>query len=192
MLPRRRKLASTLLLGLAGACALGACLLPQEDRQLNFPPLRNRPPRIVEQTVAPQNRVIEVPVDQPCPSLEFRFLAEDPDVDQALTVRWYIDYHVFPASIEDAEQTIPANGKPIRDEPADLTVNLNSGSLNQPRNFLQNPGMHVVEAILFDGRLGAGRLPLPIAPATDGGVENPSYAVSYAWVVSAMRSCPFP
>jgi len=192
MLSGARTLASTLLLLIGGPCTLGACVLPQEDRVLNFPPLRNRPPRIMEElNVKPDNRVIEIPVNvDPCPRLEFGFFAEDPDVDDTLNVRWFIDYHVL-QNLGVAEQTLSPSGKPVRDDTGSYTVDL-AGALTEPEARLQLVGTHVVEAILFDGRLGPQRKPLPRTPAIDGGVENPSYAVSYAWVVQTMRSCPLP
>jgi len=140
--------------------------------------------------VTPANRVIEIPVDAAlCPNLEFRFFAEDPDVDETLTVRWYVDYQVLQVSVDNAEQTLSPSGEAVRNDTGSYTVNLD-GALTGPEARLQQVGPHVVEAILFDGRLGAQRKPLPRTPAVDGGIENPSYAVSYAWVVNTMRPCP--
>jgi len=146
-----------------------------------------------ELNVTPANRVIEIPADATvdCPRLEFGFFAEDPDVDDVLTVKWYVDYHVIQAAVDNAEQRLTANGKPVRNDTASYTVDL-KGLLTLPESQLQQIGPHVVEAILFDGTLGPQRKPLPRTPAIDGGVENPSYAVSYAWVVQTMRSCPLP
>src|SRR5215468_7818511 len=92
MVVARPGLASTLLPLLWAASALSGCLLSQEDRVLDFPLQRNRPPRIMEELpVMPANRltVVEGP---DCPELTFEFSAEDPDVDQLLTVRFYVDY----------------------------------------------------------------------------------------------------
>jgi len=190
MLSGRPTLASALLLLAVGPCTLGACVLPQEDQVLNFPPLRNRPPRIMEELgVIPEPRLIVVDTD--CPRLEFSFRAEDPDIQDTLRVRWYIDYTVFPSFIQDKEQELRPNGNPIRSEQGSYIVDLTSQSLPVPESYLQVIGTHVVEAILFDGSLfGTQRRPQPRTPAVDGGIENPSYAVSYAWVVETTRSCP--
>ncbi len=190
MLSGPRTLASRLLFLMFGACTLSACLLPQEDRVLNFPPLRNRPPRIMEELgVLPDPRVIAIGTG--CPRLDFRFRAEDPDVDDTLFVRWYVDYTVLPFFIPDQEQRLAPSGRPIRNEQGSYSVDLASPSLRAPENLLQVPGTHVVEAILFDGTLfGLQRRPQPRSPAVDGGVENPSYAVSYAWVVQTPTRCP--
>ena len=188
MVAARARLASTLLALCWAASALSGCLLSQEDRVLDFPAQRNRPPRIMEElTIVPSNRltVVEGP---DCPALTFEFSAEDPDVDQLLTVRFYVDYprsRSFPD-----EQFLFPNGKPQRDDRGSLTVNLNS-ALSPPLNLLQSPGTHVVEAVLYDFHLGPERNPLPISGA-DGGILNPSYAVSYAWVVEMNRTCPIP
>ena len=179
-------LASALLIPCLGAWALNACVLSQEDRVLNIPPLRNRPPRIMEELpLFPVDRVIR-PVG--CPPLDFSFFAEDPDVNDTLTVRWYVDYPA--AGSIDPDLRLTPNGNTIRDQ-ARQTINLSS-PLNIPASYLQQPGTHVVEALLFDFALGAQRRPLPIDPATDGGIPNPSYVVSYAWVVEVCPTCTCP
>lgn len=142
-----------------------------------------------ELDVTPANRVTEIVEAPDCRRLEFRFFAEDPDVEDPLNVRWYIDYHVLQGSLGVAEQTLSPSGKPVRDDTGSYALDLAS-ALTEPEARLQQVGTHVVEAILFDGRLGAQRKPLPRTPAIDGGIENPSYAVSYAWVIETMRQCP--
>ncbi len=185
----RRSLASALLLVPWGACALSACLLSQEDRLLNIPPQRNRPPRIMEEqpiTPPPENRLTLIDTD--CRTLEFRFKAEDPDVDETLRVRWYIDYPLFTGPA--VEQALNPSGQTVRIDEGMFSVDLSSPSLGFPARSLQQPGTHIVEALLFDGVLDERRLPLPIDPALDGGIPNPSYVVSYAWVVEVLRTCP--
>jgi hypothetical protein len=191
MVAARARLASTLLALCWAASALSGCLLSQEDRVLDFPAQRNRPPRIMEELPIDGNRltIVEQSSD-PCPTLVFGFSAEDPDVDQDLTVRWYVDYPRVPVSAEDREQVLLANhSRAQRDTQGNLTVDL-GGVLNLPLNQLQLPVTHIVEAVLFDFRIGPDRKPIPISGA-DGGILNPSYAVSYAWVVDMRRTtCP--
>jgi len=188
MVSARARLASTLLALCWAASALSGCLLSQEDRVLDFPAQRNRPPRIMEELLRPENRLTVVeqsPGD--CPKLTFEFSAEDPDVNDFLTIRWYVDYprsRRFPD-----EQTLLPNGKPQRDDRGSLTIDLRSPALELPLNQLQSPGTHFVEAVLYDFHLGQERNPLPISGA-DGGILNPSYAVTYAWVVDMRRTCP--
>ncbi len=186
MVAARARLASTLLALCWAASALSGCLLSQEDRVLNIPAQRNRPPRIMEELLDPKARVMRIP---DCRDLAFTFNAEDPDVDDLLTVRWYVDYDRTQLFIQDNEQTLQRSGKPQRDDPGSLTINLNSPALVLPASQLQTPGPHVVEAVLFDFRLARDRTPLPI-PGADGEILNPSYAVSYAWVVEMETSCP--
>lgn len=184
----RARLASTLLaLGWVTG-ALSGCLLSQEDRVLNIPGQKNRPPRIMEELpITPENRLIDVGLaPDPCPELRFSFSAEDPDVNDPLTVRWYVDYQRTRAIAD--ERFLAVSGRPQRDEQGVLTVNLAS-ALPPPLNQLQLSGVHIVEAVLFDFRLAADRTPVPISGA-DGGILNPSYAVSYAWTVNASRPCP--
>src|SRR5712664_607010 len=183
----RWSLASTLLLVLVGACSLSACLLSQEDRVLDIPPPRNRPPRIMEELpITPENRVTVIPQGE-CPTLQFSFKAEDPEVGDTLFVNWYIDYSL---GTGDAQvQMLSPTGQTVRFLNNPFSLNLR-GTLDTPFRYLQQPGTHVVEALLFDGFLDARRQPLPITPATDGGIENPSYVVSYAWVVEVLSACP--
>jgi hypothetical protein len=141
--------------------------------------------------VTPANRVSVIDTATGCTKLDFSFRAEDPDVDDTLSVYWYVDYPVFPQFIPGREQRLAPSGRPRRDEQGSYSVDLASPSLGYPENLLQVPGTHVVEAILFDGTLfGLQRRPQPRAPAIDGGVENPTYAVSYAWVVQMQTRCP--
>ena len=191
MVVARPGLASTLLPLLWAASALSGCLLSQEDRVLDFPLQRNRPPRIMEEltTLTPASRLTVV---DDCRVLTFGFSAEDPDINQdPLTVRWYVDYPRVPSFAEDNEQFLAPSGRSQRDDPGLLTVNLESPALRPPLNQLQLPGMHIVEALLFDFHVGPDRKPLPISGA-DGGILNPSYAVTYAWVVDMNRTCPVP
>ena len=189
MVVARARLASTLLALSCATYVLSGCLLSQEDRVLDFPAQRNRPPRIMEELTITPNRFTQVQLSDPCPELKFEFNAEDPDVDQVLTVRWYVDY---PRGLYPVEQALSpnANGKPQRDDRGSLTVNLAS-RLDFPLTLLQSPGPHVLEAVLYDFHLGPDRIPLPISGA-DGGILNPSYVVSYAWVVDMGRTCPPP
>ncbi len=184
-------LASALLIPCLGAWALDACVLSQEDRVLNIPPLRNRPPRIMEEFSVTPVRVtsIERPSDCLIP-LDFSFFAEDPDINDTLTVRWYVDYPAAGPYDPDLRLTPNPNGSTIREQ-AKLTIDL-QGALRVPASYLQQPGTHVVEALLFDNALGDGRRPLPFDPGTDGGIPNPSYVVSYAWVVKVCDTCGCP
>ncbi len=181
------RLASTLLPLCWVACALSGCLLSQEDRVLNVPPQRNRPPRIIEERMNPLARFRQVP---DCNPLNLQIWAEDPDVNDTLKVRWYIDYQRTAPSFVGDEQIIDASGQPERPDKIELTVDL-STRLGPPADQLQRAGTHIVEAVVFDNRIVSPlRIPVPFTPADAGVVENPSYAASYAFVVETLRNCP--
>jgi len=188
----RSWLASSLLLLSLGPCALSACFLSQEDQILNIPPQRNRPPRIMEELGVQPNGLTgnrrKVTSQSDCEILQFDFQPEDPDIADTLKVAWYVDYPLstFPA----LEQGLTPTGQTIRERTA-FSVDLTS-ALQLPASFLQQPGTHVVEALLYDWFLDARRQPIPIDPALDGGIPNPSYVVSYAWVVEVTHACPLP
>ena len=190
------RLASTLLVLISGMCAVNACLLPQEDRVLDPPPIKNRPPRIMEElAVRPPDRLITVDGSlgtggSNC-SLDFSFFTEDPDLEDTLSVRFYVDYGpLFPGFV-DPEQILLPTGNRIR-EPVVLHVEVGSPVNTLPLSRLNLAGTHVVEALVYDGRLGAGRKALPRTQPTDGGLPDPSYAVTYAWVVQVVNQCPPP
>jgi hypothetical protein len=180
------RLASTLLPLCWVACALNGCLVSQEDRMLSdIPAQRNRPPRIIEERLDPRDRYRLV---TECIPLTFEIRAEDPDINDLLKVRWYVDYHR--TQLVEKEQFLSPSGQPERTDPGSLTVDLSS-RLGLPASQLQAPGTHFVEAVVFDNQIvGTLRIPLPFTAADAGVVENPSYAVSYAWVVEATRNCP--
>lgn len=140
-----------------------------------------------ELPVLPSPRKITIRPSDGCPTLEFSFFAEDPDIDDTLTVRWYVDYPL--AGPYDPDLRLPRNGNTIRDQ-AKLTIDLSS-TLRVPASYLQQEGAHVVEALLFDNALGELRRPVPFDAGTDGGIPNPSYVTSYAWVVECQTCrCP--
>jgi len=188
MKTRPSRLASRLLaLPLAGW--LGACIIPQDDNYLTeIPEQKNRAPRIVESQVQPSERIIKEYGTTVC-NVEFSVAVEDPDVDDLLSVHWYVDYD--PAQPRGAyeEDQLRSTTVPQREERAYLRLNA-----NQSGNPLATPGDHIVEAVVTDTRL-INRVPLPIDQKTeaDGGVLiNPGYAASYAWFVQTGQggNCP--
>jgi hypothetical protein len=84
------------------------------------------------------------------------------------------------------QATLPNGGKPERPDPAEYDV-----SFEVP-GPLQQPGEHVVEVLVADGPL-VNRDPQPrVVILLDGGTAlDPSYAVTYAWVVTVNPGpCP--
>jgi hypothetical protein len=172
-----------LLLG--AAVLLPACLLPQEDHLIQpLPPLMNQPPRILEHLLQPASRFVTVRNGSDCPNLTFLAPVSDPDVSDTLIYNFYVDPDLFPAFVKQA--TINNNGMAVRSDPATYEV-----SFATP-GPLQQPGDHVVEVLVSDGAL-VNREPQPRkVTLLDGGTAlDPSYAVTYAWTVTAVAGpCP--
>jgi hypothetical protein len=172
-------------LGLVTAAVLwGGCLIPQDDTYLaGLPEQRNRPPLILETQVNPSNRVIKnFGASGKCEE-EFRVVAEDLDVDDTVTVRWYVDYEAPDNVSVYREAELPKTGQPVRGAG---TLRLSLRSANSP---LSEPGLHVVEAVVSDG-LTIDRKPTEIVveKLPDGGVVTDRvYSVSYAWVVNTVQ-----
>jgi hypothetical protein len=164
---------------------VAGCLIPQEDHILEpFPPRMNQPPRILEDLLQPSNRFVTVQNGANCPDLTFVASVADPDVDDRLIYNFYVDPNLNPAFVKQA--IVPNGGQTTRPEPATYEV---SFAVAGP---LQQPGQHVVELLLADGPL-VNRDPQPrVVTLLDGGTAlDPSYAVTYAWVVTVNPGpCP--
>jgi hypothetical protein len=171
------------------ACMVGGCLIPQDDTLLaGLPQRRNRPPRIVEMQVQPPERIIRDFGAEGLCELDFSVVVEDPDVDDLLTVRWYLDYDDQDPTGPYREFQLANNGEPQRGDRATLRINLRAA--NSP---LSAPGDHLVEAVVSDTRL-VGREPVPVGRidlADGGAIINPGYVVTHAWFVTTVRGdCP--
>lgn len=172
-------------LGLAVALGTGVgCLIPQDSQSLldSIPQQLNRPPRILQDQVRPLESVIPDFGASMC-TLDFSVLVEDPDVDDTLTVDWYVDYPTD--GRVQHRNTLINTGQPIRAGSGELRVDLRAAN-----SLLSSPGLHTVEALVADTRLlndrqpeEHGHLDLP-----DGGtVVNPGFTTSYTWVVNTVQ-----
>lgn len=178
---RSRSLAAlALLLPLSGA----GCLILAPDHYLF-----NRPLRVVEARVEPEEARGE-PVDDvqvrvraahACQPLEFSVGVEDPDLDDVLRSRWFVDGQV----VTSADDTRSASPTPLRARPFSWTVlPLGRGSP------LASPGPHLVEVVVSDAPL-VDRTPDPRWVGADGEVE-PGYSDTRAWVVEVEAAAPCP
>jgi hypothetical protein len=178
-----------------GAALGSGCLLPQEDSKLQNYTQPNRPPRIVENWIEPPRqttvgtRSLSTDGGVAACKVEFAAFVEDPDIDDAVTWRWYIDYD--PEKPERnrpmLEGQLAPTGKPLR------------GSVRFPVPIQDNPdfreGVRVVTVMVFDGHLGTfdgpGSVPPPEpVPGTDGGLVH--YSTTFDWVVTVdpNEECP--
>ena len=176
------RLASGLLV--AALCAASGCLIPQDDTYLTgLAEARNRPPRIVETQVQPSNRIQTLGAGR-CEE-DFSVVVEDLDVDDLITVRWYVDYDAQTNPTGPfREFQLANNGQALRGDQATLHVNLSAAN-----NPLSKPGTHLVEAVVSDTRLlGRNPAPVEVIKFPDGGsIENPGYVVTYAWFVTTVQ-----
>lgn|SRR5690606_3308704 len=184
--------------GVLGGAALlwSGCLIPVPGDPIDpLPDARNRPPRIEESNVTPFDRIVQLDPANGC-VLQLGLPVSDPDLDDVITVRWFVDFNARPVEGEPqdtsfSETLLLPTGREDRGS-ASLTLRTNT-----PGSRLAPLGTHLVEAYVSDGRLQVvnenGVLvvrPLPREVDVDGGVIDPNYVVSYAWFVVTPSGCP--
>lgn len=173
----------------AWVLTLTGCLIPQDDTLFagdREPP--NQPPRIVENQVSPQTRIIREFGTDSC-RLSFELVVTDPDVNDRINVSWYVDF--APGRAPVWTSSLDPTSTPLRDDRATYDVDLSAAA-----SPLSAPGLHLVEAVVADRQLDLStRLPFPdLGDNPDGGpriVVDEGFAVTYAWTVETVAGgCP--
>lgn len=154
------------------------CFVPQDYRFSDDPPpFKNNPVKIV------------LPVEPDLTTLtlnngvgggtacvqDFTIFATDPDLNDQLTVQWFVDYDQFINPRYYREFALANVGSPTRG-PNTLHMDL-----NQLGNPLAPQATHVLEVLVADGQL-INRVPQLKSNDPDAG-PNPSYVDRYVWVV---------
>ena len=175
----RHRVVRAVITGTSALAAMGAggCLIPQTDDVLDPITLRNHPPRIMEEQIIPNQRVVSLGIN--C-TQEFSAFVEDPNVDDTLIARWYVDWEDKDPPVEEVQLT--NNGAPRRAESVRYVANA-----WDPLSPLSRTGTHVVTLMVMDGPLGAlqgpGSTPTPDPPVPGTDAGNPRYAVTHDWIV---------
>ncbi len=168
---------------LVAACAASGCLIRQDDTLLeDVPEFMNRPPRIVESLVQPQERVVRDFGAGSC-DITFEVAVEDLDVGDRIVVHWYIDYNPQDPQGPYRHYALEPSGESRRADRGTLLISL--ASANNP---LGPPGPHLVEALVSDSEL-IDRVPQSRTVQLPDGttVVDPGYVASYAWVVNTVQ-----
>ncbi|MGZ3481218.1 MAG: hypothetical protein ACXU81_12760, partial [Myxococcaceae bacterium] len=107
-----------LLMLLAAALGLAACIIPQTDNILvePIPPALNQPPRILEDTLQPPGRFVTVKNGSGCPNLAFVVTVADANVKDTLYYNFYVDADLNPSFVKQG--VIGTEGQVVRSEPA--------------------------------------------------------------------------
>lgn len=169
---------------LTATVTFGGCLVPQDDTLLETPTFLNRAPRLIN--VNPSFPYIEINDESDC-LLQFSVNVADPDIDQIIRLRYYVDYDPVTAQGFAREFVLSNTGQEERPETVVFETNVGA-----PNNPLAEPNkIHIIEAIAYDGTLSPTRAPEPLSVIPDGGV-NPSYVDVHQWVVSnpGTVNCP--
>lgn len=169
---------------MVAACAATGCLIPQDDTQLDrVPEFMNRPPRIIESLVTPQQRIILDFGAGSC-DLTFEVVVEDPDVDDRIVVHWYVDYNPQdPRGPYRQYELANDNNEPRRSDRGSLLISLASAN-----SELGTPGPHLVEALVSDSEV-VDRVVKPRTVNLPDGttMEDPGFIVTYSWVVNTVQ-----
>lgn len=168
-------------------CALSAsiivsgCLVPQDETPLKPDPIFfNLAPRLLN--VNPAFPYIEINDESDC-ELQFSVNAADPDINQTIRLRYYVDYDPATKPGFEREFVFSNLGQEERPETAVFVTDVGAAL-----NPLGQTGVHLVEAMVFDGTLSPTRAPEPLGIIPDGGV-NPSYVDVHQWVVNTVFDC---
>ncbi len=157
------------------------CLVPQDDTPLNPPVFRNYAPYFVNSSPASAYIRTDNCVGT---SLEFRVNVADPDLDDSVRVRYYVDFPEPNQLVGEKEEQLSNTGSEVRPETVVYApIVFSAGSA------LSAARIHTVEAVVFDGTLSPTRTPEPRSVTTDGGV-NPSYLAIVRWVVETEDCAP--
>jgi hypothetical protein len=133
------------------------------------PPSTNRSPAIAD----PRPDSPVATGNGPTCIVTFTALAEDPDLNDTLVARFYVDD--FGKNANPAREIdVPPSGGVRRE----LQISL-AESIGSATNPLHSGGTHLVELLLSDGVL-EGREPQPRSRLSDGS-QIPTFAVTYAW-----------
>lgn len=140
-------LAAMLLWG-SVVTSLTACLIPQEDQIITeLPEAANRPPRILQEQVKPEQRESTARLGPQCPRARFEVTVDDPNTSDRINARWFIDPN---------ERYVAEPGKPVvQGNPGALTSGSTIRLLQANTQFLTQlasfRGVHRVEVIVTDG-----------------------------------------
>jgi hypothetical protein len=193
-----------MLLGMSVAGAHMACVFPQDDQIIpRLPDLTNRPLRILVDTVRPEQRE-PPPVRVGANCSPFSFNVFDPDVNDRINARWFID----PNERYIAAPNMPSvNGnlaEPLLGTPQTRLVRNPPSFLAQLSSYADGR-KHRVEVIVTDGEffeesgvdmatgerrdfLTVVRPPVAVQGAPDGGIRVPAYRDEYVWLVEVSTS----
>jgi hypothetical protein len=162
---------------------IAGCVLPQDEYYIeDLPPLRNRPPLVVESLASPPGHSYRISGGL-C-DIKFDLKVGDPDVTDRLYYRFYIDYVFQTPQSPEPTNAIYKEGiiepSPTREIVRNETVTF--ATLDRTHRIFQL-GEHVVEALISDTRIASRDDVL----AEDG--QREVGKVFYTWLVSVTGPC---
>ena len=128
-------------------------------------------------------RQLTVRVGDGCNALEFSAPVEEPDIDDTLRARLFVDYEpVSPAEVHKArppirEMILVPQGSTLR------TARFEDVNPTAQGNPLGVPGTHIVDLLVTDGEIGFPGVQPPQEQVPGYLETDPRYSVTYSWVI---------
>jgi hypothetical protein len=166
------------------AIALAGCPLPQP-----LPAVQRvggatvAPPRILADSASPPGAIVRVGAScGPAATVPFTAMLEDPNVDELVQARWFVDYHAGSTGLQGLENVLPSpDGSAIRSLATPYLFRLGDHDPARP---------HVVELVVSNGFHDVGADP-PGSPVNR--TPLPGYETQvFRWVVSYEPGAPCP
>ena len=161
---------------------LGCGTPPQEVE-----PRRNHYPRIVDGLSKPEDPVVKLELGSNCKIPGFSAVVEDPDLEDPIRSRWFVDPDVSFSGVSFTAPTLPSSATSVRNTPI-----VAPQQLFDVGGKLAEAGQHRLVLVIADGEFGVGIETLPLNIVIhDAGVKDPTYTDRFTWFVTTDRNgCP--
>ena len=156
----------------------------------NLPAQKNRPPRILVEAIVPGTPVT-LKLNVTCKLQEFRVPVEDPDVDDKIRNKWFIDDESLSTGGLGGHTLDPSDAGTRRSAPVVPPTQIFSPA----GVFTKEPGAHKLTVVIADGEFSEGinLVPRPFGNLSDGGtLFNPAYTDSFTWDIDTKDQSPCP
>jgi hypothetical protein len=164
------------------AAAMAGCPLPQPLPAVQQTGAAVTPPRILAGSASPPEALVPVGTSCGAATIPFSAMLEDPNVDELVQARWFVDYDAGSTGVQGLEDVPPApDGSPIRTLAAPYQFRVGDHDPARP---------HIVELVVSNGFYDLGADP-PGSPVNR--TPLPGYETQvFRWTVAYDPAAPCP